>query len=340
MSHGKERAEKICLNCGNSLYGRYCHACGQENIEPKESFVGLVSHFFNDITHFDGKFFTTVKHLVTKPGKLPADYIQGKRSRYLHPIRMYVFTSAFFFFIFYNFYSPDALKIGIDSENIDSTAIATGRQALQTDSLSEEETAIVNNSISQIEAMRKKDSVGGVLKTAEQYLEEQEKLSKDERDSWLISALTAKNYQLKNTYKNNPEKMKNAITDKFLHTFPYILFVSLPLFALFLKLIYSKKFYFTDHIMFLIYLYIFSFLLTLFIVAGNQLANRTGMYIFGIINTFIFISGLVYTYFAMKNFYRQSYGMTFLKYVIFNTFSTISTLILFLLFLLITLFLV
>lgn len=106
MSHSKERHEKICLNCEAELSGRYCHVCGQENIEPKESVWGLVSHFFYDITHFDGKFFSTTKYLITRPGFLPAEYIRGRRARYLHPIRMYVFSSALFFLIFFMLVKP------------------------------------------------------------------------------------------------------------------------------------------------------------------------------------------------------------------------------------------
>ena len=101
LSHYKERKEKTCLNCNAHLYGRYCHNCGQENIEPKETFWGLITHFLYDITHFDGKFFNTLKHLIIKPGFLSREYINGRRATYLHPIRMYVFTSAFFFIIFF-----------------------------------------------------------------------------------------------------------------------------------------------------------------------------------------------------------------------------------------------
>jgi hypothetical protein len=86
--------------------------CGQENIEPKESVWGLVSHFFYDITHFDGKFFSTTKYLITRPGFLPAEYIRGRRARYLHPIRMYVFSSALFFLIFFMLVKPKDLIKG------------------------------------------------------------------------------------------------------------------------------------------------------------------------------------------------------------------------------------
>ena len=106
MSHLKERKEKNCLNCQATLYGRYCHVCGQENLEPKETVWHLVTHFFNDITHFDGKFFSTVKYLMRKPGFLSAEYVAGRRASYLNPIRLYVFTSAIFFLILFAMKDP------------------------------------------------------------------------------------------------------------------------------------------------------------------------------------------------------------------------------------------
>ena len=102
MSHRPERKEKNCLNCGTTVHGKYCHVCGQENAEPKETFWGMVTHFFNDITHFDGKFFTTLKDLLFRPGFLSAEYVKGRRMSYLNPVRMYVFTSAIFFLIFFS----------------------------------------------------------------------------------------------------------------------------------------------------------------------------------------------------------------------------------------------
>jgi hypothetical protein len=57
----------------------------------------LVRHFFEDITHFDGKFFTTLKDLIVKPGFLTREYVAGRRVAYLNPIRMYIFISAIFF---------------------------------------------------------------------------------------------------------------------------------------------------------------------------------------------------------------------------------------------------
>ena len=119
MSHLPERKEKICLNCGAALHGRFCHYCGQENIEPKDSFWHLVTHFVYDIIHFDGKFFSTLKYLLFRPGFLSHEYLRGRRADYLHPIRMYVFTSAFFFLIFFSFYQKEeAIEIKEKSDTV------------------------------------------------------------------------------------------------------------------------------------------------------------------------------------------------------------------------------
>lgn len=116
MSHRPQRKEKDCLNCGTIVQGHYCQNCGQENIEPKETFWGMVTHFFYDITHFDGKFFVTLKDLFFKPGFLSAEYIRGRRVTYLHPIRMYIFTSALFFLVFFTVEggSEDFMKVTDD----------------------------------------------------------------------------------------------------------------------------------------------------------------------------------------------------------------------------------
>lgn len=83
--------------------------CGQENLEPKETVWHLVTHFFNDITHFDGKFFETVKLLLRKPGFLSAQYVSGRRASYLNPIRLYVFTSAIFFIFLFALRDPKGI---------------------------------------------------------------------------------------------------------------------------------------------------------------------------------------------------------------------------------------
>lgn len=97
------REDKHCLNCGHQVPDIYCSHCGQPNIDPKLTPSDLLHDFIHMFTHFDGKFFQTLRILFSRPGFLTRAYLDGKRRQYLPPVQLYVFTSALFFFIFYSF---------------------------------------------------------------------------------------------------------------------------------------------------------------------------------------------------------------------------------------------
>ena len=98
MSHHTTREDKTCLNCGESVEERFCGHCGQENIETRMSFLGLIAHFAEDLTHYEGKFWKTIKYLFFKPAFLTKEYLKGKRTSYLPPVRLYIFVSFFTLF--------------------------------------------------------------------------------------------------------------------------------------------------------------------------------------------------------------------------------------------------
>ena len=54
-------------------------------MEPKETFWGMVTHFFYDITHFDGKFFVTLKDLLFRPGFFIGGIYEGETSKLSQP---------------------------------------------------------------------------------------------------------------------------------------------------------------------------------------------------------------------------------------------------------------
>src|SRR6201985_84181 len=95
------RKENDCLNCGTILEGHYCHVCGQENLQIKESFGHMMNHAISDYFHFDHQFFHTLKPLVYKPGFLTNEYMAGRRAQYLHPVKMYIFISLVYFVLLF-----------------------------------------------------------------------------------------------------------------------------------------------------------------------------------------------------------------------------------------------
>lgn len=356
MSHRPERKEKDCLNCGTIVHGKYCHVCGQENTEPKESFWGMVTHFFNDITHFDGKFFTTLKILLLRPGFLSAEYVRGKRMSYLNPVRMYVFTSALFFLIFFSLNDPkDDFKL-TDSNGAFSLAQRDsilnklepelsklpGNFNLQKQIEILKDTSREVNSLDLLPYTEDQlfSTWGYKYKSRREYDSIQQSRPVDERDGWLKAKWNKRVIYLNEKYKKEKDSSFSKFSDVLLHQLPYLLFVSLPFFALILKLLYVRRgqFYYTDHGIFSIHLYIFSFILLLFIFLVDKLNDLSGWGIWDFLAVVIFLAWPVYLFVAMKRFYRQNGFKTFIKFILLNILGLILTTILAVIFFLLSIF--
>jgi hypothetical protein len=105
MSHKKYREEKNCLNCGAEVLGKFCQNCGQENIEQRDNFFHMVGHFISDYLHFDSKFFRSLVPLFAKPGFLTKEYCEGRRTRYIPPLRLFFFVTILFVLVTSYFYN-------------------------------------------------------------------------------------------------------------------------------------------------------------------------------------------------------------------------------------------
>lgn len=353
MSHQKERVEKNCLNCNAEVQGRFCHVCGQENIETKESFWSLATHFIYDVTHFDGKFFSTLKYLLFRPGFLSKEYLRGRRITYLHPIRMYVFTSAIFFLILFSFYQKASESVVRMNENQkttaglikelegkkmamikslpllpDSSSVDSSRQevkkrmveldrdilTLKKDSTQREKIASIYDDNNSFEFGG--DDYRGAY-NVKAYDSIQNTLPPSKRRNFIIARIQKQNLILKEKYGQDKKAMNNAILEKFRHMFPQMLFVSLPIFALFLTLLYvrRKELFYVNHVVFTIHLYCATFILILCsfwvgsILGWAHLKTEISNGIFSFLVMF-------YWYKAFRNFYSQSRKKTILKYIL------------------------
>lgn len=349
MSHIPGRKEKDCLNCGTIVAGRYCQNCGQENVVPKETFWHMVTHFFYDITHFDSNFFTTVKDLLFKPGFLSKEYMKGKRASYLHPIRMYVFTSAIFFLLFFSFFvnSPkinDSLELTavermayldlVKKELVkdsSSTLLKRGLAMLEDDTL-----------VLKKEDLRFIDSIGNKglkvsfankFRTFEAYDSAQKKLPPRQRDGWFGRKWNKMSINLERKFNENRGEALKKLLESILHRLPYMLLISLPFFALILKLVYirRKQFYYADHGVFTIHLYVFSFLMLLLMFCFDKLSTVVKSELPDILIFFSLVYLNIYLFKAMRRFYEQRWWKTFFKFLLVAISSFIMMIILFVL---------
>jgi Protein of unknown function (DUF3667) len=363
VSHLKERIEKKCLNCNAVLDGRFCSICGQENIAPQETVWLLLTHFLYDIVHFDGKFFVTLKYLLTKPGFLTLEHLKGRRADYLHPIRLYIFVSATFFFIFFSFIVPhDKLEHSI-------LETAKNEKLKELDKLKKETLLNLEKTNNNKFLLQKLDSIHKAIietktKNTSNLINNSVEINLGSSEDEIFEYKNMKHYDsinvskkhsiiskfkrnfynkiflIRDQFENNSNEMFSKIIEKFFHLFPQMLFLSLPLASLILLCFYvrNKQFYFVNHLIFLIHIYTFLFMCFLIIfglISLLQAINFKPQKFISVVAT-LFIFG--YQYKAFKNFYGQSRTKTIFKYCMFNTISTILSLVLLTIFLLFTAF--
>ncbi len=355
MSHLKERKEKNCLNCNAVVYGKYCHICGQENVEPKESAWHLINHFFQDITHFDGKFFTSLKYLILKPGYLSREYMIGRRASHLNPVRMYVFASAFFFLIFFSIFKFEP------NESI-RTTVDTGVSKTTVEALHEMDAKTYKKFIDQVvdndsamqfaydsakyfkylDSLAKKGQAGfrfgpGNYKSKQEY---DSALAHGKNDNIFERALVYRQLALYEKFHGDRKAMLAAFVEKLMHSLPQLLFVSLPLFALLLKLLYirRKQFYYVNHAIFAIHLFVFVFIALLLVFGINKLEKTTGAGWLGYFSAIITLLIFFYNYKAMRNFYQQGRAKTITKFMLLHFVNFIFVLLLFTAFSILSLF--
>jgi cytoskeletal protein RodZ len=88
-----------CANCGTLVQGDYCGKCGQRDRDLRRPIWIFIYDLFDDFLALDGRIVHTMGPLLFLPGKMTNDFVDGKRARFVPPIRLYLFASIFFFLV-------------------------------------------------------------------------------------------------------------------------------------------------------------------------------------------------------------------------------------------------
>ena len=276
----------------------------------------------------------------------------GRRASYLNPIRMYVFASALFFLIFFSLYHMDAEKGIVTSGDVNKVPL-TKIAAMDSVEYKKFVDTLIKSDSSLKFAYNKQqyfkyvDSIAASAITFQftsaKYKTQTEydsALVHGKNHNWIERQIIRKQIEINEKYKGKPKEAIAAIINNLLHSLPQLLFISLPLFALVLNMLYSrrKQFYYVNHAIFTIHLFVFVFIALLFIFGINKIEHVSGVhwltYLSGIMVPGIFF----YNYKAMRNFYQQRRGKTILKFILLQLVNFFIVLILFILFTFLSLF--
>ncbi len=316
-----------CLNCFQPLdrSEKYCHYCGQLNSTKKLSFNDFFNEFFAGIFAYDSRVYRTIRALLFNPGKISKDYIEGKRQRYANPYRFYLSASIVFFIIwglthdYDNFAEPVAAEdIEEISPEVDSIITAnnntSGSSGITSLFNSEtlEESYVTQAGLDTMNFWpRTKTKLDIFLK----HYDETKIANSEEALEKLNYRITTFNkwFYKKAVDLNLLSSNSGLFLNYFLNKLPFIIFFYLPVFALFIWLLYVRRpFSYMEHLIFTfhnqtLWFVLFSIaILTDYIFETDRAKN---------IATILF---LFYLYKAMRTFYKQGRVKTVLKFIIIN----------------------
>ena len=274
-------ARSACLNCGSPLVGQFCADCGQRDIPPYPSVRELAVDAFWELSGWDGRFATTVRALVRRPGMLTREFLEGRRARYISPLRLYLMASLVYFVL-----AAAAPDVRLQS----GKTVFMGLRVTST--------TPVDSTVSRAE--RVGEAAGKAMENNQPLAAEQRAVVLEE----IASAPALIRPFLRRAVKD-PAGFKSGVFS----ALPRMLFVLLPVFAGIVALFYRGRKY-PEHLYFAIHLNAFFFLA----LAVVQLLKFTKLTTLVLVAASLAAAAIpIYATLALRNTYGGSLSRTLLK---------------------------
>lgn len=334
---------------------KFCPNCSQLNSTKKLHFNDLFKEFFGSIFAYDSRIVRTLKVLLFKPGTISKEYIEGKRMRYANPFRFYLSVSIVFFLLSGLFSkiteytkaisedesnSIEQLKTSSNNSNVktfDDPETSKIIQEIFTESPNSISDSIQSNSSkidsstksipkkhkviyyteSQLDTMSRWKRFGNRIDIYNDFYSENKSLSpaaaitqlghiNSTFNRWLYKKVVDFDF-----FKNNPDFAYSYFISKL----PIVIFLFMPIFALFIKFLYirRKQFTYMEHLVFAFHVQSLFFVVLIVTLILDYFLNTS------LFTSLAFIVFLVYLYKAMRKFYQQGRFKTFVKFVTLNT---------------------
>lgn len=288
-----ENEPSICSNCGQEVPELYCTKCGQSIKEIRVSFHSLVRDSITELFNYDSKFFRSVIPLFFKPGFLTHAYLDGKRVRYVSPLRLYILSSVLFF-----------LTLAVVSGQTGSARSEdTVRQSVSSSS---------NHEAEEDPQTPKAEISPPVSNTNSRRARFTEARLAD--NTWFGRIINERlDAQDRKIQEMGYDAFMQELVKSFLASLPKALFLLMPFFALLLKFCYwrSDPLY-IDHLVFAFHYHAFVYVLASSLLILGSLAD--GLLAFSIL--FGLFSYPTYLLLAMKRVYQQNWIWTLLKFFV------------------------
>jgi Protein of unknown function (DUF3667) len=300
-----------CEDCGAELHGRYCSQCGQVAVDYHRSFRHVIADVAESFLNWDSKFTKTLGLLLLSPGWLTNQFVAGRRTRYLHPLRVYLLVSIVFFlcarFVPLQVSPPDAAKMTAKER-------AEVEQAMQNPGIPE---AVRLQVLRGLAEQKKKEAAKSGLSSTPPVVPSPPPPKKDESlerqagdaspPSWLKQRVREKI----GPHGSNVELVSKTLRDNI----STMMLFCIPLFALVLKILYfrQRRFY-IEHLVYALHIHAFFYIAVLLTVFSGMAAKRWVPALEGPLLWILVVAIVVQVFRSIRQVYGQSWLMTTFKF--------------------------
>lgn len=309
-----------CSNCSHECEENdlFCSSCGQSRSDYNTNFLTLLKDYFDEAFGIDSKIKHTYRSFFIKPQFLTEEFLRGKRQHYVHPIRLYLICSIFFLFIFNHMViDKHSFRIDIDKLLPKETQTTESKDSLNLNIETNKNVAIDTVSES------KKDQGYYDRKREKRYTKIIEFIRENEviNDQKIKDSLGIDEwYKVKLIKQARYFYEEKGVTffQTVIENIPLAIMLLVPLFALYLKLLYirNKENLYIQHLIFSLHLHAFS----LFIFGLIALLDAIPLSIIDTIITCFLLYWLVIILLMLKGFYKQKWSKTIFKLIIAGSF--------------------
>lgn len=316
---------RLCQNCATALKGPYCTHCGQHDVDYHRSFWHLTHDLLENLFHFEGKFFASVAWLLAKPGKLTVEFNAGRRQSQLNPLRFYIFVTVLFFLVVH--FANDGHLFKFDRKEADAQTaklreftehLARSNREL-TPAQVERFAELIGEAATHAPGKLDDRTVEAILARVKQELpaspppEAATKIAPT-RDARVASSKFPEFARSLDAKIKSGELTWSRFVDELERRVPTLLFLGMPVFALFLKLFYRRSGrYYIEHLIFSIHLHTWAFLALMVSFGYFALASLGPPWIPAALAWLFALWLIGYTVVAFRTVYGQSWLRTGVK---------------------------
>ncbi|BCT92019.1 hypothetical protein LYSHEL_10430 [Lysobacter helvus] len=347
-----EPQQAACQNCGTPLLGEHCYRCGQPVKGLVRHFSSIIGDFLDSVLNIDARVFRTLWPLFSKPGYLSHEYFEGRRVRYVSPVRLFVFLSIVTFFVAQFTLDFSGVKMDGDGNNDAIASAKTVQEVVRNrdatlaelqkahrdtgdvpgvsvglDAAATAIRAKADRRIAELKAVKPGDAARN--KAPEQDNDEDLSFNGKPWDArtnpikvpWFPDFANRKLNEMAGHAKENVHRMQrdpNLLKDAVLSVVPSTLFVLMPIFALMLKIVYAfRRRLYMEHLIVALHSHAFlclSLLLVFLLMALEDALAPALHGVFKFLQVLLWVWMPVYLLLMQKRVYGQGWAMTVLKY--------------------------